>query len=45
MKCQFTDTWNKECDMKCKYFNTCTRNPHNKKGQKDDKRKSDRSNR
>lgn len=40
MKCGFED---KECTEKCKYFNTCARNPH-RKGNEDGRRKMDQDN-
>lgn len=30
MYCQFKSGKNKECNTKCKYFYTCTRNPYYK---------------
>ena len=31
MKCQFPNDKDKECDMNCKYYHTCTRSEYKKK--------------
>ena len=31
MKCGFSNKWDKECNIKCEYYHTCTRSEYNKK--------------
>ena len=42
MKCGFERE--KECTEECKYFNTCTRNPHRKEDEKHGRCKMDQDN-
>ena len=38
MKCGFPNRYNKECDIRCEYYHTCTRSEYYKKERQEDGR-------